>query len=137
MKKNIYFIFFYIISCKQFLCNERTEIFFRLGNYISVVMIFGNREFCILRLLFSLWWRWGNVSNRWFQWLEICVWEKRWTFKIHEKCKTHVSSMDKVDNLVMISHEKKLDIISKAYEEMVSCSRQIVLAMIGVVVILR
>ena len=47
--------------------------------------------------------------------------------------------MDKVDNLVMISHEKKLDIIrfiSKAYEEMVSRNRQIVLAIIGVVVIL-
>ena len=42
-EKNNYVIFFYIISCKQFPCNERTEIFFRLGNYISMVTIFGYR----------------------------------------------------------------------------------------------
>ena len=65
--------------------------------------------------------------------------EKGGTFKIHEKSKTHVSSMDKADNLVMVSHEKKLDIsrfISKAYEEKVSRNRQIVLTIIDVVVIL-
>jgi hypothetical protein len=36
---------------------------------------------------------------------------------MHEKSETHVSSMNKRDNLVMVSHEKKLDInrfISKA-----------------------
>jgi hypothetical protein len=50
--------------------------------------------------------------------------EKGGTFKIHEKSKTHVSSMDKADNLVMVSHEKKLDIsrfISKA-SCMIMCS---------------
>ena len=48
---------------------------------------------------------------------------------MHEKSETHVSSMNKRDNLVMVSHEKKLDInrfISKAYEESVRRNRQIV-----------
>jgi len=46
--------------------------------------------------------------------------EKRGTFKIHEKSKAHVSSMDKADNLVMVSNEKKLDnnrFISRANAE--------------------
>ena len=98
----------------------------RLGHYISMVTIFGYREFCILRTVgFN---GWENATG-----------EKGGTFKIHEKSKTHVSSMDKADNLVMVSHEKKLDIsrfISKAYEEKVSRNRQIVLTIIDVVVIL-
>ena len=36
--------------------------------------------------------------------------EKRGTFKMNKKSKTHVSSMYKADNLVIVSHEKKLDI---------------------------
>ena len=71
--------------------------------------------------------------------MEKCDWREKGNFQIHEKSKTHVSLMEKADNLVVISHEKRLDnnrFISKAYDENVSRNRQIVLATIDVVVIL-
>ena len=57
--------------------------------------------------------------------------EKRGTFKIHEKSKTHVSSMDKADNLVMISHEKKLAATVRLYVVVILVQRNIYIAFRG------
>jgi hypothetical protein len=84
--------------------------------YCAYCLVFGDGEGLFRTVGFNDW--------------KNAIGEKRGTFKIHEKSKTHVSSMEKADNLVMISREKKLDInrfISKPYEEKVSRNRQIYL----------
>ncbi|CAC5377290.1 unnamed protein product [Mytilus coruscus] len=66
--------------------------------------------------------------------------DKRGSLKIHENSKLHSAAKEKADNLIMVSNESKPDIcssLSKAYENKVVRNRQILLAIIDVIVSLR
>lgn len=65
------------------------------------------------------------------------VGEKRGTLKIHEKSKIHSLAKERAENLTSISVKRKSDVhtsISKAYEDRVNRNRQILLAIIDVLV---
>ncbi|CAG2222785.1 unnamed protein product [Mytilus edulis] len=63
--------------------------------------------------------------------------DKRGSLRIHENSKLHSAAKEKADNLIMVSNESKPDIcssISKAYENKIVRNRQILLAIIDVIV---
>lgn len=74
----------------------------------------------------------------------FCDWknaigDKRGSFNIHENSKLHSDAKEKAENFMMVSNKSKSDIcssLSKAYEDKIGRNRQILLAIIDVIVCL-